>query len=328
MTLTAKHPSALIRPFAPEDYEAFVGLHNAVEREHPSTVEEMRHRDDSRDPKGKFARFVALMDGTIVAWGAYGQDASMYHPQKFWVGLGVHPEHRRQGIGGALYDRLMAALAPFSPLLLRAYAREDRLDALAFLAARGFAEESRAWESRLNPQRFDPSPYGELDGKMHALGVRIETLAELPYDTPESRRKLFDLDWEVSQDEPAPEPQTEPDYETWVKNTFETPNFMPQAYLVAVAGDAYVGMSTLWNSQSGDGLYNGMTGVIRPYRRHGVALAMKVRNLLWAKANGYNLIKTWNNTVNRPMLSINERLGFVKQPADIGFKKIIHEENV
>ena len=70
----------------------------------------------------------------------------------------------------------------------------------------------------------------------------------------------------------------------------------------------------------------GLTGTRREYRRRGIAVAMKVHALGWAKANGYELTKTWNATTNTGMLAINERLGFVKQPAWIEFTKRFREE--
>src|SRR5262249_28262313 len=63
------------------------------------------------------------------------------------------------------------------------------------------------------------------------------------------------------------------------------------------------------------------TGVLREYRRRGIAMALKLRAILYAKSAGYSRIKTWNEQGNRPMLSINEALGFIKQPAWIAFAK-------
>jgi hypothetical protein len=41
----------------------------------------------------------------------------------------------------------------------------------------------------------------------------------------------------------------------------------------------------------------------------------------YAQARGAREIRTWNNTRNRPMLRINEAMGFQKQPVWIEFEK-------
>lgn len=61
------------------------------------------------------------------------------------------------------------------------------------------------------------------------------------------------------------------------------------------------------------------TGVIRDYRRRGIALALKVHGIAHAKENGYKKIRTMNESTNRAMLNINERLGFAKRPAWIAY---------
>lgn len=50
-------------------------------------------------------------------------------------------------------------------------------------------------------------------------------------------------------------------------------------------------------------------------------MALKLKTIEYARAHGYDVIKTWNDSSNVGMLAINEKLGFVRQPAWITFVK-------
>ena len=62
-------------------------------------------------------------------------------------------------------------------------------------------------------------------------------------------------------------------------------------------------------------MHTGLTGVRRRYRRRGVALALKLRGIHYARARGYSFVRVDNDSANVPMLALNERLGFVREPA-------------
>jgi mycothiol synthase len=59
----------------------------------------------------------------------------------------------------------------------------------------------------------------------------------------------------------------------------------------------------------------GYTGVLRAYRGRGVATALKVAAVQWARARGMAYIYTGNDLTNAPMLAINSQLGFEPLPA-------------
>jgi GNAT superfamily N-acetyltransferase len=320
----------LIRPFdySDADYAEVVAIDTLVYPEYPSTIEEWKDDDAKRDPKCQHQRFVAVHDGMIVGFASYGQHSGMYHPQRFNIGATVLPEHQGRGIGKALYAMLLNTLASFEPLSLRTNVREDMTRGVRFLQARGFVEDMKSWESRLHVPGFDFAPYVDAEAKMLVHGHRVATLAELMARDPDHRRKLYELIWACEQDVPHPEPQTKPDFEFFEKRHFESPNLLPEACFIALDGDEYIGLSELWASQAdASELYTGLTGVRRDYRRRGVALALKLRAIAYARAHGVTTVKTWNEQHNRAMLSINEMLGFVKQPIWMSFVKTLRTEN-
>ncbi|MDP9310421.1 MAG: GNAT family N-acetyltransferase [Chloroflexota bacterium] len=316
-----------IRPFAVDDYPAILAIRQVVLPEHPATIEELQHWDAHRDPKCKFARWVAEMDGQVVAYGSYDQNNGMYHPRRFGVYVAVRPEQQGQGIGSALYEHVMTALDPFEPLSVRTRARADRLRTLRFLAERGFQESMRDWESRLQVAACDITRFSDIHTRVRAQGIVIKTLAELA-DDPQRDRKLYELDIEVAEDVPSPEPFTAWSYEFFAQHVLRSPRLLPDAYFVALLNGAYVGVSVLWSNPDSRNLSTGLTGVKRSYRRKGIALALKLRAIQLAQAYGAPVVNTWNESNNRPMLSINGQLGFVKQPASVHLVKLMQQEVV
>jgi GNAT superfamily N-acetyltransferase len=314
-----------IRPFAPNDYPAICEVGNVAYSEYPSTVEELRYQDENRDPKCRLQRWVTERDGRVVGVGEYTQAPGTYHPQKFVINVMVHPNHQRNGLGSALYERVIEGLRPLDPISLRSNVREDMVRGVRFLKDRGFREAMRSWESRLDVAAFDTTPYAGLGEKVRAQGIEIKTLKEIQGD-PDYARKIYELECELLKDVPHPDEQTTISYDTFIARSLKNPNLLPEAYFVAVKREEYVGTSALWTSQANDELYTGLTGVKRAYRHRGIALALKLRGIAYAKAHGRPIIKTWNASNNRAMLSINEALGYVKQPAWIDFTKIIKKE--
>ena len=88
---------------------------------------------------------------------------------------------------------------------------------------------------------------------------------------------------------------------------------MDDGYFVAVADGEYVGVSSLWRADEPDLLRTGLTGVRRAYRRRGHRLRAQVGGArIRARQPGIRASITDNASSNRPMLAINEALGFAK----------------
>ena len=332
-TISAISPAdavVTIRPFTENDYDAALAVEMAVWPDYPGTVEEWRFRDAHRDPKCQRERFVAetMTDNqkSVIGYASYDQHVDMYHPRKFHLNVSVLPEWQGAGIGQRLYDQVVSSVQSLDPLLLRVMTREDKTRSVRFLTERKFVEEMRDWESRLEMAAFDPTVFANAEAQVTDQNITVATLAEVKLRYPDWAQKLFDLDWTITLDMPAPDTLTSPTFEHWEKNTLGSPNLLPDAWFIALDGDNFVGESTLWKESDSVNLNVGATGVRREYRRRGIALALKLRACAFAKSYGCKQIRTWNAQTNRAMLSINESLGFVKQPAWIAYAKTLATE--
>lgn len=316
-----------IRPFEERDYPAAIALSNAVYPDYPFSEEEWRHWDTRYDGERlKLWRVVVEeRGGRMIGSAEYHHSYDTYHPQKFAIDITVHPEHQGRGLGRRLYDLLMAELAPSHPIVLWANVRESFPLSIRFLERRGFEEKRRAWESRLPVAAFDPAPF-EAKAAKALQSFTVTTVAERQKTDRDWLPKLFDLHKEVLADVPRVDEHTPPTLEEYEERWIKNPDYILDGHFLALDGDRYVAESNLFRSQElADVLYQGITGTRRAYRNRGLALALKLRTVAHARANGIHEIRTWNDTLNAPMLRINVSMGFVRQPAWISFEKPLQE---
>ena len=325
-TATAKKLEALrvaIRDFRPEDYDALVTINNTTFPEYPETVEEWRYEDEHFDRTKYVQRRIAasvLESGDLVGYADYAHTIWAFDPGRFQIWINVHPDWQRRGIGGDLYHRLLEELRERGATAVKTTVRESMAAEIAWVERRGFVEKSRHWESRLGLGGFDPARFPKRTSP--PAGIQIVSLKEELAEDPDRLRAVYEFGNILGPDVPRTDPFTPASWEMWQTMVVGSPWSFPEAFFLAKDGDRYVGQSDLAKNESQpDILYTGFTGILREYRGRGIAQALKMHALAFAKARGYAEVRTWNSTINAPMLAINEKLGFKKQPAWIQFEK-------
>ena len=318
----------MIRPFnySDTDYQALADISNAVWPDRPSVPQATKENDKRRDPKYYFQRLVVESDGEIVASAIYGESDWTHVPGKFFAMMQVHPDHQRKGIGTALYDHIMKDLEGRGPKIFESHAREDMPEGMGFLEKRGYKRTMRDQVSELVVADFDPGPFAWTADRMAEIGVEMRTVAELEADGVDWKREMWELEHELLQDVPTDDPVTKQPFERWVK-WLTHPSFIPEAYFIAIKGGRFVGVTSLWQSLAEkDKLHTELTAVVRSLRRKGVATALKVRAIEFARDREARVVRT-DNEENNPMYDLNVRLGFRPVPAWWTYRKELNSEN-
>ncbi|MFZ5815496.1 MAG: GNAT family N-acetyltransferase [Bacillota bacterium] len=301
----------ILRPVQPDDYPALARTADAA---FPGVVHSAAElmEEDQPQPPARAVRWVAELEGEVVGTVSYFQVPARYHPRKFWMDAWVRPDRQGRGLGSALLEHLLAELRPHAPQVLRSFTREDLGHSLRFLERRGFVEAKRTWESWLDLTQFDPAPFAGVVEAVRAEGIAILPLSALR-DRPGWTERLLDLYNTIQADVPDIDPAT-PISREQLEADLQSASFLPDGYFIALDGDRWVGLGSLFKESEEGLLYNGVTGVRREYRGRRIALALKLTGIAWARGQGARRMKTHNASTNRPMLAINDRLGYVRQP--------------
>ncbi|MFD1731356.1 GNAT family N-acetyltransferase [Deinococcus malanensis] len=203
---------------------------------------------------------------------------------------------------------------------MRVLAREDHSVAPVFLARRSFVGDKRYFTSALDVTTFDEAPYRMLESRLAQQGVRVRSLSDLrAAGIPDLPTRLHALMSDVRSDVPRAEPATPLSFQVFEEAVLGDPGLLPDAYLVAEHGEALIGQTALFRSEASTDLLTGLTGVTRDWRGRGVATALKIAAIRAARIMGATLIRTDNASDNAPMLAINDRLGFVRDPASVSY---------
>jgi mycothiol synthase len=269
-----------------EDYEAWRRVRvEVVPHERADTVAEMRAGDSPER-----LLLLATVDGTVV--GAGVADRSNIAGGGYVAPL-VRPDHRRRGHGSRLLRALADHVAGLRVTALRAMTDDE--GSLAFAERFGFVEVDRQVE-QVRPVGDEPEP------PALPAGIEVVTTAEQPHLWAASyerfgREALADF---------AVFHPIEVTARQWVDSWAGDPMFL------AVHDGEVVGCAGLdRDTDRPERGENALTAVRRDWRGRGLAVHLKRRTLRWAADHGLTEVYTWTQAGNTPMLTLNERLGYV-----------------
>ena len=242
---------------------------------------------------------LAVVDGQVVGAGRAGLNTWTSEVGAAHAMVVVHPEHRRRGIGARLHDAVERHLRDVGARRVELWADDDPGIA-AWCARLGYERTHELRFSRLdlsNPDALPPVP------PMPA-GVTVTSYTEV------GPRVAYEMDVETIVDEPGEMTIDSIPYEEWEAGHWNDVLIDRDASAVVLVDGRAAAYTVVDADRATGRMWSGGTGTRREYRGRGLAKIAKSVALRRAIALGITSAYTSNDEVNRPMLAVNEWLGY------------------
>ncbi|EYB67116.1 hypothetical protein DEIPH_ctg051orf0024 [Deinococcus phoenicis] len=138
---------------------------------------------------GRTPGVIALEEGRLVGYASLRRGT--LHPTHLYVGVHVHPDARRRGVGAALWEAVTAGVSGS----LKTATSAHHPEALRFLERRGLRVSVRTHQPTLDPAVLTGAEVEEWVGAVRARGYDLLPMAALT--GPNVRRDLARLHLEV-----------------------------------------------------------------------------------------------------------------------------------
>lgn len=245
-----------------------------------SVLHDMRHNTST------LARFVVVEDGEVLGLARLratddGAPSALVQ---------VDPRHQGRGVGRLLFERLAEVAGPAE--LSGLVNGDDR--SMAVARHWGFAPEREHRISAVDPRTIPATPPAPA-------GLRVAPLADAGAEA------VWSCHCAVAADDPSGLTRRMT-LEEYVATEWHDPLHRADLGRAVLDGDTVVAFSRL--DVAGERAWSSMTGCLPHRRGEGLATLAKSHALHALAAAGVTLCSTGNDRANRPMLAVNDRLGY------------------
>ena len=272
-------------------------------------------------------RLLLYLDNCIIGFISYEQGKDE-NKRTIFFDLKINPIHNGKGYRKILYQKMIKNIKPIrcNKLLTEVYEHEHYKNYQKLLITNKFQLVQRNRQYSCDTKKIDFNGYDELNKKLELDGIQLcESKKEL-IDKIDHYQKLEYLEWAVDQDIPIPDgiKRTRNSFERFLK---EKLFFEQECYgteIIAIKDFEYIGLTNLsvYYRSEPFKAWTETTGVLKKFRRRGIATALKIRAIQKLISKGITEIRT-DNEFNNPMYKINEKLGFYSVPDSLEYLKIL-----
>jgi ribosomal protein S18 acetylase RimI-like enzyme len=250
---------------------------------------------------------VETTNGQVIGYGASWR-APWSDPGELASTFCAHPDYQRQGVGELILSYLENWAASHQASVLLSEVKDWIPGSLPFAQKHGFLLDAHIFELRLDLMNLDVTQFSNIVHRLKDSGITFVTLADIPGEA--SEKKLYDLYVETSKDNPGQSGNL-PAFPQWRKEALPKDCSQEKWVFIALDGDRFVGVSTLFSTEEPGVLYTDYTGVDRHYRSRGIVKALKLLSIQAAINEEAHTMTTDTEAGNEAMQKLNRGLGYL-----------------
>lgn len=312
-----------IRKFIPipSEYMQSVAIEKANFPEEDCSVQTWQWQDQQVQPTTIFSRWVGELNEKIISHAYFIQEQSKDNMDAFRFHLAVHPEVQGRGYGTELFQYVNRLLSQYSPCLIRTSAQEDHAQVRHFLEHRALRPVSEGSLHRFSFSSMTKPIYlSNSLKKLQELGFNFCTLQDAIQQIPEWKVQLASLQNGFRQECQLIHLDIfNPEKWTSQSETNE-PIYNPNNIFIARYHQHWIAMAgfTRSSTQMNTAVHT-FSGVMRPYRRNGIARVLIQTCMNNALADGYTKLEVDCHKINA-LEFVFQQMGYQQLPQRIQYE--------
>ena len=318
-----------IRKFTATDLEfkEIARVRNLVNHDSIDHPDEDKNDWAIRDKSIIRNRLLLYNDNKLIGLLYYAQGRDE-NSQTSFFNIVIDPQYNNHGYRKLLYQEMLNEVKCFecNKFFSNIYEHPNYKNHQNLLIKENFKLVQTNREYSCDIREVNTQKYKPLIDKLESEGIRFYDSRDEMKEFPNHFQKLEKLEWTLDQDIPHPDgiKPTRMPFNQWKKVCLNIYNNYYGIDIVAVKDGQYIGSTDIEvypKSEPHKGWTGGL-GVIREFRRKGVATALKIKAIEALLKKGITEIRT-DNEENNPMYKINIALGFKPVPFSLEYMKEI-----
>ena len=310
-----------------EEFKELARVDNLVNHDCIDHPDDDKNNWKIRDKSLIRDRLLLYNNDKLIGALYYSQGRDENNRTCFYV-LHLDPTYNHKGYRELLYNKMLEKVVKFNcnKLLTHIYEHPNYKEHQKLLISSGFKLVQTNREYSCDIRKVDTKEYQSLIEKLEAEGIKFYDSKEEMMNWSNHLKKLEELEWTYAQDFPIPKgiKHTRPPFDQFMKRSLD---FYKNCYgveIVAVKDGQYIGSTNVevYSKTEPHKGWTGGLGVLKKFRRKGIATAIKIKVIEALLKKGVTEIRT-DNEENNPMYKINIELGFQPVPFSLEYIKAI-----